>query len=88
MGIPCNLYGMKYLYLILLTVLFSCNNKSSQKQLYQDSAKMYLDSMVKYQPIAVVDEESAKRFRDSGFIMDQKYKMYTVMRDYYLEKAK
>lgn len=49
---------------------------------------MYLDSMVKYQPIAVVDDESAKRFRDSGFIMDQKYRMYSTLRGYYLEKAK
>lgn len=49
---------------------------------------MCLDSMVKYAPIPIVDDESAKRFNDSGTIMDQKYRMYNTMREYYLEKAK
>lgn len=79
---------MKYLYLIIIIALASCNNKSSQAQLYMDSAQMYLDSMIKYKPIAVVDDSTMKRYKDSGQIMEHKYKMYSTMRDYYLELAK
>lgn len=36
-----NLYFMKILIILLAVVLFSCNNNSKQKKIYEDSAIYY-----------------------------------------------
>lgn len=72
---------MKILILLLAVCLFSCNNNSSQRKLYEDSAAMMVDSFVKYKAPALPLSDSEELVRKNRFFL------YHTMYEHYKKKA-
>lgn len=72
---------MKILIFLLAVCLLSCNNDSAQRKIYEDSAKMFVDSFVKYKATAEPLSDSAEIIRSNRFFL------YKTLWEYYKKKA-
>lgn len=73
---------MKILLLAFALAILSCNNESAQKQVYMDSARMFLDSCEKYKALVEPSDDPV-----ADMIHGQKFKMYEIMYRHYKGKA-
>lgn len=72
---------MKIIILLLAVALYSCSNNSAQRKIYEDSARMYLDSVVKYKPTGFPDTIYGETIRRG------RYDMYEIMYRHYKGEA-
>lgn len=73
---------MKIIILVLFIAIYSCgNNNSAQIKIYEDSARMFVDSFVKYRAPYEILDDSVEIVRKNKFLL------YHTMYEYYHNQA-